>query len=133
MVQCKLDKAYMSTNHVRLRHTAVTIQISTTCEVKIDTAESCYTCQGTGKVNPTILLTDDIIRDLEYIEQSRPKTSLRLEVHPYIYAFMKQGFPNFQWKRWFKKQRWLRISANSDFALNEYKFFDKNKDEIRLY
>lgn len=102
-------------------------------EVKIDTSENCYNCNGTGKVNPTILLTDNIVRDLEYIEQSRPNTSLRLEVHPYIYAFLKQGFPNFQLKRWFKKQRWLRISSNTDFGLNEYKFYDKNKDEIRLY
>ncbi len=102
-------------------------------EVKIDTAELCHTCMGTGKVNPTILLTDDIVRDLDYIRQSRPKTNLGLEVHPYIYAYLKQGFPNFQWKWWMKNLRWLSISVNSDFGLNEYKFFDSNKDEIRLY
>ena len=50
-------------------------------EVKIDTTEVCYTCSGTGKVNPTVLITDDIVRDIEYIHQSRPKTSLRIEVH----------------------------------------------------
>jgi ribonuclease G len=103
-------------------------------EVKIDTAEVCYTCHGTGKVNPTILITDDIVRDLEYIQQSRPKTSVRLEVHPYLHAFLKAGFPNFQIKWWWKKQRWIRIQPNTDFGLHEYKFFDKkNNDEIRLY
>jgi len=102
-------------------------------EVKIDTAEVCYTCQGTGKVNPTVLITDDIIRDLEYIQQSRPNTNVRIEVHPYVNAFLKQGFPNFQHKWWWKNQRWIRLSANSDFSLHEYKFFDKNNDEIRLY
>jgi ribonuclease G len=102
-------------------------------EVKIDTTEVCYTCQGTGKVNPSILITDDLDRDLEYIQQSRPKTNVRIEVHPYINAFLKQGFPNFQHKWWWKNQRWIRISANTDFALHEYKFFDKNNDEIRLY
>ncbi len=102
-------------------------------EVKIDTAEVCYTCNGTGKVNPTVLITDDIIRDLEYIQQSRPKTSLRLEVHPYVNAFLKQGFPNFQQKWWLKNQRWIRITSNGDFSLHEYKFYDKNNDEIRLY
>ena len=102
-------------------------------EVKIDTTEVCYTCQGTGKVNPTVLITDDIVRDLEYIQQSRPKTNVRIEVHPYLNAFLKQGFPNFQHKWWWKNQRWIRISANSDFSLHEYKFFDKNNDEIRLY
>jgi ribonuclease G len=102
-------------------------------EVKIDTAEICYTCKGTGKVNPTVLITDEILRDLEYIQQSRPKTGLRVEVHPYVRAFLRQGFPNFQLKWWMKNQRWLSISANPDFSLHEYKFFDKNNDEIRLY
>jgi ribonuclease G len=102
-------------------------------EVKIDTSEMCYTCKGTGKVNPTVLITDDLVRDMLYIHQSRPKTNLRIEVHPYLHAFLKQGFPNFQQKWWLKNQRWVRISPNSDFSLHEYKFYDKNKDEIRLY
>lgn len=102
-------------------------------EVRIDTAEICYTCKGTGKVNPTILITDEIVRDLEYIQQSRPKAGLRLEVHPYIDAYLRRGIPNFQMKWWLKNQRWLKITANSDFGLHEYKFFDKNNDEIRLY
>lgn len=102
-------------------------------EVRIDTAEICYTCKGTGKVNPTVLITDEIVRDLEYIQQSRPKAGLRLEVHPYIDAYLRRGIPNFQMKWWLKNQRWLKITANSDFGLHEYKFFDKNNDEIRLY
>ncbi|HXR79807.1 MAG TPA: hypothetical protein VN763_02770, partial [Saprospiraceae bacterium] len=73
------------------------------------------------------------VRDLEYIQQSRPKTSVRLEVHPYLHAFLKAGFPNFQHKWWWKNQRWIRIRPNTDFGLHEYKFFDKNNDEIRLY
>ncbi len=84
-------------------------------EVKIDTTEICYTCNGTGKVNPTVLITDDIVRDIEYIHQSRPKTSLRIEVHPYVNAFLKQGFPNFQQKWWLKNQRWIGIISQYRF------------------
>lgn len=102
-------------------------------EVKIDTTEMCYTCNGTGKVNPTVLITDDIVRDIEYIQQSRPKTSLRIEVHPYVNAFLRQGFPNFQQKWWLKNQRWIGVTPNTDFSLHEYKFYDKNNDEIKLY
>ena len=43
-------------------------------EVKINTAEVCPTCSGTGKMNPSILLTDDIERDIKFILQSRPKS-----------------------------------------------------------
>ena len=101
-------------------------------EVKINTAEICPTCNGTGKTNPTILLTDEIERDLEFILQSRPNSKLHLVVHPYIDAFIKNGFPSMQMK-WFRKYfRWIRVRSSSDYHLSQYTFFDGSGDEIRL-
>jgi len=45
-------------------------------EVNISTAELCPSCNGTGKINPSILLTDNIERDLDFIIQSRPKKNI---------------------------------------------------------
>lgn len=102
-------------------------------EVKITTAELCPTCNGTGKVNATILLEDEIERDLNYILQSQPNAKLTLKVHPFVMAHLKRGLlKSFQFK-WFKEhQRWITILADNDYALNIYKFFDQNDDEIRL-
>jgi ribonuclease G len=101
-------------------------------EVAVDTAEVCPTCGGTGKVNATILLTDDIERDLEFIMQSRPRSPLVLRVHPYLEAYLKKGMANRQ-VRWFMKyNRWIRILPNADYQLTDYRFFDGNEDEIRL-
>lgn len=101
-------------------------------EVAVDTAEVCPTCGGTGKVNATILLTDDIERDLEFIMQSRPRSPLVLRVHPYLEAYLRKGMANRQ-IRWFMKyNRWIRILPNADYQLTDYRFFDGNEDEIRL-
>lgn len=101
-------------------------------EVKINTAEVCPTCSGTGKTNPSILLTDDIERDIKFILQSRPKSKLVLKVHPYIEAYLKKGFPNHQ-MRWFQKLfKWIKVIPDHNFHLMQYKFFDGNEDEIRL-
>ena len=101
-------------------------------EVMMDTAELCPTCGGTGKVNATILLTDDIERDLEAVMQSRPKAALYLRTHPYIEAFLKRGFPSRQ-MRWFMKyNKWVRIIANPDYPLSDYRFYEGNDDEIRM-
>lgn len=102
-------------------------------EISMDTSETCPSCGGTGKVNATILLVDDIERDLEFIMQSRPKSKLVLQVHPYLEAFLKKGW----WKsvqfRWFwKYQKWITIVPQSDSPLSDYRFFDENEDEIRL-
>ena len=101
-------------------------------EVSINTAEVCPTCNGTGKVNATVLLIDDIQRDLTFISQARPKSKIYLHVHPYVDAFLKKGLPSVQ-MQWYRQYlKWIRIQPNSDFHLNKYKFFDSNEDEIRL-
>lgn len=101
-------------------------------EVKIDTTEVCPTCGGTGKMNASILLVEDIERDLNFIYQSRPKAKIKLVVHPYIEAYLKKGFMSkqIQWSRQFWK--WIRIESNNDFHLTKYQFYDNNDDEIRL-
>ncbi|MBV6438830.1 MAG: Ribonuclease E [Saprospiraceae bacterium] len=102
-------------------------------EVVVDTAEVCPTCGGTGKVNATILLTDDIERDLEFIMQSRPKSPLILLVHPYLEAYLKKGLWKSRQVKWFfRYNKWIRIRPNADYQLTDYRFFDGNDDEIRL-
>lgn len=101
-------------------------------EVNISTAEQCPSCNGTGKINPSILLTDNIERDLEFIIQSRPKSKLYLHAHPYIHAYLTKGIRSIQVNWYLKYFNWIRIKPNSDFQLMEYKFFDSNEDEIRL-
>ena len=101
-------------------------------EVKINTAEKCPTCEGTGKINPSILIIDDIERDLNYIVGSRPKSKIKLVVHPFIHAFLRQGFYSIQKKWYFKYSKWVKLEVDNDFHFNEYKFFDGKDDEVRL-
>jgi len=101
-------------------------------EVKINTAEICPSCKGTGKVTPSILLTDEIQRDLEFIMQSRPNAKLKLMVHPYVASFLQQGWINQQIKWYFKFYQWVKVESAPDYQLTEYNFYDHNNDEIRL-
>ncbi len=101
-------------------------------EVKINTSEVCPTCNGTGKINASILVMDEIERDMNFILGSRLKSKLTLHVHPYVAAYLKQGFPSIRIKWFFDHYKWIAIRANSDFPLNKYCFFDENEDEIRL-
>ncbi len=101
-------------------------------EVKIDTSEVCPTCEGSGKVNSTILITDDIERDLNYIMTSRPDSKITLHVHPFVYAYLKSGIKSQQRKWFFKYNKWIKLRSESDYNLNKFVFFDRQNDEIRL-
>lgn len=102
-------------------------------EIKINTSEECPVCEGTGKVSPSILIVDNIERDLEYIIGADHKITLNIVTHPFIYSFLKIGFPSKQIKWYFKFNKWIKITKNENFHINEYKIIDKLGDELKLY
>jgi ribonuclease G len=102
-------------------------------EINITTSEECPSCKGTGKINATILLTDEIERDMEFIIQSQPKSKLQIKVHPYLEAYLKKGWWKSQQVQWyFRFNKWIKIIPDSTLPLNEYRFFNGNSDEIRM-
>lgn len=100
--------------------------------VTINTDETCPTCNGSGKVQPTILLSDEIERDLVYLLANKSISKVQLSVHPYIYAYLTKGLPSIKMKWYLKHKKWVNIRQNSNFALTEYRFFDIAEDEIRF-
>jgi ribonuclease G len=101
-------------------------------EVKINTAEICPACNGTGKVTPTMLVTDDIERDLKFILQSGSKGKMTLKTHPFVEAYLKKGLPNLQMKWYARYYKWVNIKSENSYQVSEYKFFNDTDDEIRL-
>ncbi len=101
-------------------------------EMTIDTTEVCPLCNGAGSVNATVLVIEDIERDLSFIMQNRPNTRISLHTHPFVEAYLKKGWHKTQ-RRWYMKYyKWVRVYGNSEFPLTKYVFFDENEDEIRL-
>ncbi len=101
-------------------------------EVKINTAETCPSCGGSGKTNPSILILDQIERDLDFIFRARPTKDLVLHVHPFLYAYLTKGIFNQIWKWYFRFYRRIKVVENSDLGMIQYKFFEGSDEEIRL-
>ncbi len=98
----------------------------------IDTAEKCPTCQGTGKIMPSVLLVDDLDSKVKYIFKDLNKKKILLKVHPYIAAYLTKGIQSYRNQWLFKFLKWVKVEANGSYALMEYHFFDENHEEIIL-
>ena len=100
-------------------------------EMNINTSEVCPSCQGTGKISSTLILEDEIAKNLSYLIMQKHK-GLTIEVHPIVYTYLTAGFfsRRFKWS-WKYKQK-IKIKVNSSYHLTEFRFFDDSDEEIKL-
>ena len=100
-------------------------------EMTINTSEVCPSCSGTGKISSTLILEDEIEKNLSYLLMQNHK-ELTVEVHPMLYAYLTKGFPSKRLKWSWKYKQKIRVKKNSNYHLTEFHFYDKTDEEIKL-
>ena len=100
-------------------------------EMNINTSEVCPSCNGTGKISSTLILEDEIAKNLNYLIMQRHK-GLTIEVHPILYTYLTNGFPSRRLKWCWKYKQLIKVKINNAYHLTEFRFFDDNDEEIKL-
>jgi ribonuclease G len=102
-------------------------------EMNINTQEVCPSCNGTGKISSTLLLEDEIEKNLSYLITHK-HSNLTLVVNPIIYAYLTKGFmwqkKISQWRRKFNQK--INIVSNTNYHLTEFRFFDTQDEQIKI-
>jgi ribonuclease G len=101
-------------------------------EMNINTQEICPSCQGTGKIASTLILEDEIEKNLNYLITHK-HSNLTIIVSPIVYAYLTKGWLwsiASKWKRKFNQK--ITITSDSNYHLTEFKFFDNDGEEIKL-
>lgn len=101
-------------------------------EMEINTTETCPTCFGKGNIKPSILFTDSLRSKISYLVRKLQVKKFVLHVHPFVAAYIHQGFPSLALKWKWRYSRQMKIIPNQNLAFLEYHFYDQNKDEIDL-
>lgn len=100
-------------------------------EVSINTQEVCPSCEGTGKVASTLILEDEIEKNLSYLIMQK-HDGLTVMVHPILEAYLRKGFPSKRMKWSWRYKQSIRVKSNTGFHLTQYQFYDKHGEEIRI-
>lgn len=101
-------------------------------EVNVVTQEVCPTCEGTGHIRPSILLSDEIESHLRYIVQEQNEKKIELHTHPYLAAFFTKGLISKQIRWWMKYRSWVKVKAEASYQINEYHFFHPTGEQINI-
>lgn len=102
-------------------------------EVNINTQETCPSCNGTGKITSTLLLEDEIEKNLNYLITHQHK-GLKLVVHPIMHAYLSKGWfwqtKMAKWNKQFGQK--TKLEKDNNYHLTEYKFYDQNGEQIKM-
>jgi ribonuclease G len=100
-------------------------------ETNINTMEVCPSCDGTGKVSSTLVLEDEIEKNLSYLIMQKHK-GLTIETHPILHAYLTKGFRSIRLRWSLKFKQNIKLRPNSNYHLTEFHFFDRTNEEIKL-
>jgi ribonuclease G len=100
-------------------------------ELNINTQELCPSCQGTGKISSTLILEDEIEKNIGYLAMQKHRI-LNITVHPIMHAYLTKGLISMRRKWSWKYKITLNVKASNACHLTEFHFFDGNGEEIRL-
>ncbi len=101
-------------------------------EISFQTIEPCPVCDGTGEVQPSVLIIDEIEQTLKYIVSELKTKKLILKVHPFIYSFLTKGFISIKLQWRFKYLLSLKVIKDKNYHFLEYNFFDKDYKKIQF-
>ena len=101
-------------------------------ELNIATREVCPSCGGTGKIQASILVADQLEKDLDHLMTKQNEKKLTICLHPYLFAYFTKGFISKQWKWFFKYGRKVNLVEDSSMAITEYNFINQLGEEIEI-
>jgi ribonuclease G len=101
-------------------------------QMNIATKEVCPTCNGSGKIEASILVTDKIEEHVRHLFENQNENKLTLALHPFLFAYYTKGIISKRMRWFFKYKKSVELIKDSSLAITEYKFLNKDGEEIEL-
>ncbi|MCQ2094904.1 MAG: Rne/Rng family ribonuclease [Bacteroidaceae bacterium] len=98
----------------------------------VNVEESCPTCFGKGTIKSSYLFAETLENKIDYIVNNLGVKKFRLMVHPYVYAYLNQGFLSLimQWRM--KYGLGFKVTPSQALAFLQYEFKDRNGKAIDM-
>jgi ribonuclease G len=101
-------------------------------EMNIVTKEKCPTCNGTGSIQATIAVTDLLENHLEHLLEKQNEGRISIMLHPFLYAYYREGLISRQVKWFFKYKKWIKLVKDSSLGVTDFHFINSHGEEIDI-
>jgi ribonuclease G len=100
-------------------------------EMNVVTTEKCPTCNGTGEIQNSVVLLDEIENQVKYLIENVHHKGFSLELNPYLAAYFTKGGLKSPRMKWFiKYKRWIKINKVNTLSMVDYRFIDKDGEAV---
>ncbi len=98
---------------------------------QVSATDACPACNGTGKVEASILITDRIDSALKYLAEGENRKRMTLMTHPILEAYITKGWWKSIRKEWEKSLGIkLSIESNSNLEILEYHVYNALGEDV---
>ncbi|MFK7970081.1 MAG: Rne/Rng family ribonuclease [Bacteroidia bacterium] len=99
----------------------------------ITTSEVCPTCSGSGKIQASILIADQIKDKVDFIMRQNQEKKMHVVVNPFVAAYLTKGlFKSPQWKWFFDYKKWIKVLPDTSMPFTEVKYYNARDEEIQV-
>ena len=100
--------------------------------VDVNVEETCPSCFGSGKIKSSILFTDQLESKIDNMVNKIGIKKFYLHVHPYVAAFINQGFISLK-RRWqMKYGLGVHVISSQKLGFLQYEFYDDKRQFIDM-
>jgi len=99
--------------------------------VEMNVMEVCPMCLGKGKVQPSILFTDQVEEQIEHAREHY-KGSMTVSLHPYVYAYVTRGLFTSLARKW-RKRFGVRVMENQSLGMLEMRLTDTKGQPLSIH
>jgi ribonuclease G len=102
-------------------------------QLEIQTLEVCPSCNGSGKMQSSMLLSDEISNNVDFLIRQNKEKSLTIGANPYVASYLKKGFFNSLQYKWFRTYfQWIRIKEDPALSFTAVKYYNDRGEEINF-
>ena len=101
-------------------------------EMNIKTVEKCPTCKGSGEIEASVLITDEIEEKLHYLLTETTEKGIYMATHPFIGSYFTNGLISQRMKWFFKYKKWISIRPMTSYHFLEYQFFNSKDEQLEF-
>lgn len=90
-----------------------------------DVTDVCPTCNGTGRIEPTVLLDRKIENQIQFLAEDRGVKHITLHVSPYVASYICHGLLSLR-RRWMWRYKVrLNVVADQSMGMVDVKYLDR--------